>query len=313
MKSSSLILASAVALVVANSAFAAITLPCGDVQQEASGTAGITVGNNPVSDYPTTSAPVVTAILAQPGVFKATLKGGATVSKTYSNWSFLINDGSGSLDVFGKMPTGNTYIPTVGDAVTATGSYIPYNGIPELGTLTAITKNSSGNSVPAPLSLTAAALHSSSVLTGAVDENGAYTILGQLITLHNVYIGGLTVGQFSTSNLTCRIYDTQASAIANSTTTPTSNIPTAADGVTMYYWESSYSSAFINLAGSYTPQATDGAFNVTGFVDVFSPTQPEFIPIAITAADGSPLSTVPEPASLGILGLGAVALLRRRK
>ena len=88
------------------------------------------------------TAPVVTNILSQPG----TVNG-----KTYTSWSFLVQDQSGSSDIYGTL-AGLGYTPTVGDAINATGTYSPYHQIPELGTLTAISCVSSGNSVPVPAS-----------------------------------------------------------------------------------------------------------------------------------------------------------------
>src|SRR5580698_2391108 len=70
------------------------------------------------------TTPVVTAILSQPGLF-----GG----HTYTGWSFLVNDGSGSADVFATAAvlTGLGYVPTVGDAITLGGTYDPFHQIPE--------------------------------------------------------------------------------------------------------------------------------------------------------------------------------------
>src|SRR5262249_26389014 len=85
--------------------------------------------------------PVVTAVLSQPGTVNGV---------TYTNWSFWLNDGTGSLAGFGHMPAGSAYTPTLGDAISVSGTYSPFHQIPELGTLTAIGLVSSGNSVPAP-------------------------------------------------------------------------------------------------------------------------------------------------------------------
>ena len=57
------------------------------------------------------------------------------------------------------------------------------------------------------------------------------------------------------------------------------------------------------LGGNAIPT---GPVNMTGIIDVFSGTTPEFIPFSVTAA-------APEPTSLSALALGAAALLTRRR
>lgn len=100
------------------------------VEGQASGTAA-TIGD--------VSNPVITYIAAQPGTGDG---------YTYANYALLVSDGTGSVDVFGHLPSGSTYVPTVGDAVSLSGAFSPFNGIPEIATLTAISQISSGNSVP---------------------------------------------------------------------------------------------------------------------------------------------------------------------
>ncbi|MGA2442400.1 MAG: hypothetical protein ABSH08_15720, partial [Tepidisphaeraceae bacterium] len=67
------------------------------VEGLASGTAA-TIGDPTNNDPPA----LITAILSQPGTFD---------TRTYSSWAILTNDGTGSLDVFGALPTGSTYVP----------------------------------------------------------------------------------------------------------------------------------------------------------------------------------------------------------
>ena len=86
------------------------------------------------------SNPVITAIGSAPG---------AGDGYTYTNYAILAQDATGSLDVFGRLPAGTTYAPSVGDVIRIAGSYSPFNSIPEIATLTSIAKVSSSNVVPA--------------------------------------------------------------------------------------------------------------------------------------------------------------------
>ncbi len=97
---------------------------------QASGT--LTSLDNSAGQYP-----VITYIASQPG---------SGDGYTYTNWAVFANDGTGSLELFGTMPGG--YTPALGDAVSASGTFSPFHNIPELGTLTAIAQQSTGNSVP---------------------------------------------------------------------------------------------------------------------------------------------------------------------
>ena len=109
-----------------------------NVEAQAPGTAGLTIDQNPT----------VSAILSAPG---------SVNGLNYTNWSVLANDGTGSLSIFGHMPTGNPYTPAVGDIVNATGTYSPFHQIPELASLSSISLVSSGNPVPAVQASTIAA------------------------------------------------------------------------------------------------------------------------------------------------------------
>jgi hypothetical protein len=205
---------------------------------------------------------------------------GSTVDGySYTNWSILTNDGTGSLDLFGHFPSGDTYVPTVGDAVTASGTNSPFDGIPEVGSLTAISKVSGGNAVPAPTPVTVAQLNA---LAGTAN----YNISEYLLALNNVTLSGLTA--FPTH--------------ANGTLTATDSL---FNSITVFQWASSYSAAGA-LGGLPVPT---GPVNLVGICDVFTPTggQPstEFIPFSITA--------VPEPTSLSLIGIGAFGLLARRR
>lgn len=88
--------------------------------------------------------PVITAILSQPG---------SADGYTYTSWSILAADSTGSLDLFGALPSGTSFTPAVGQAISVSGTYSPYHQIPEIGTLSALTLVSSGNAVSSPGSI----------------------------------------------------------------------------------------------------------------------------------------------------------------
>lgn len=226
------------------------------IEAQPSGTSGLTAGSG---GDPTA---VVTAILSQPGTFNG---------KTYTSWSFLVNDGSGSLDVFGAMPGG--YTPTVGDAVTATGTFSPFHQIPELATITSITANTSGNTVPAVQTATIPQLN---VATQPLSN------VGYLWEVDNVTVSGEGTGNWG---------------ITNSPSGAT--ISDGSNSITLFYWPTSYAAANVNLANTPIPT---GPVNMIGFVSDFNNVA-EFTPISIVA--------VPEPAALSVLGLGGLMLAAR--
>lgn len=219
--------------------------------------------------------PVITAILSQPG----TVNG-----KSYSTWSFLAQDSTGSLDIFSSL-SGANYTPTVGDAISVMGTHAPYHQIPEItnvigGNIT-ISLESSGNTVSAPGISTIPTLNQTTL-----PEN----VAGYLWTLDNVTISGIS-GTFGTGNLTGTITDGSGNSM------------------TLYYWPTSYSVANANLDGTPIPT---GPVDITGFVSVYtsgSTSMAEFSPISIVS--------VPEPVSLALFGvsglLSLILALRRCK
>jgi hypothetical protein len=223
------------------------------------------------------SNPVVTAL--------GSVAGTALDGYTYTNNAILAQDSTGSLELFGHLPSGSTYTPAVGDTVTASGTYSPFNSIPEIGTLTALSKTGTAT-VPAPMVLTVKQV-SGQTLTNSV--------LGYYVAFNNVLIEEDTAlttpnpvpGNFPThANGTYTLYDASDTS---------QSFP-----LTMFQYASSYSAAGA-LGGTVIPT---GPVDLTGTLDLFS-SGPEFIPFSVTA--------VPEPTSLSLLGVGGLLLARRRR
>jgi hypothetical protein len=230
--------------------------------------------------------PVVTAILSQPGVF-----GG----HTYTGWSFLANDGSGSVDVFATAATLTTlgYTPTLGDSISLGGTYFPFHQIPEFESSTpaalAITLVSQGNPIPAPVVATIPQLDQTTL---------PFSLAGELIQLNNVTIGN-NLGANGT------VFPTFAQdTVPNESYTVTDG---SANSMVLFDWVSSYSTAAA-LGGTAVPT---GPVDLIGFVSVNgtgTSATAEFTPTEILPT--------PEPATLTLLtvggGLLAFAFRKRR-
>ncbi len=190
------------------------------------------------------SAPVVTAILSHPSI--------AGDPKSYTSWSFLIQDATGSMDVYASATalTGLGYTPTVGDAINLSATVSPYHQIPELGTVTAITKMSSGNTVAPPVATT---------ITHANQATLASDVAGYLVKLSGVTISGIS-GNFLLANLQGTISD-------------------GTNSMTFYYWPTSYN---YNTTLYNTPIPTTSV-DVVGFMSVYPgpPANPEFTPVSV--------------------------------
>ena len=219
--------------------------------------------------------PVITYIAAQPGTGDG---------YTYTNYAILANDGTGSIDLFGHLPSGSTYVPTVGDAISVSGTFSPFNGIPEIRyCMTAIAPISAGNSVPGPIGVTIPELK-------AVSTSENLAIEGYLVELDNVTL----VGPPAT-------YPVHATATLMATD--------GTNNLTVFFQPSTYSISNY-LAGTAVPT---GPVDITGIIDSFGGTYngspvggtPELIPFTITA--------VPEPASIALLGLATIASMTTRR
>jgi len=244
------------------------------IETTALGGSPVSFGNTSASPTPDPTA-VVTYVASQAGV--------ALDGYTYTNYALLVNDGTGSLDVFSKasaltaLDVGTDTAPVVGDAVSVAGTYSPFDAIPEVATLTTFGKLSSGNSVPGTTPVTIPTL----LALGSVAN---YGVSEYLLELDNVTLSGASV--FATH--------------ANTTLTATD---ASSNAVTVFQWASSYSSAGA-LGGQPVPT---GPVDMTGICDVFgsgATADVEFVPFTVTA--------VPEPTSIGLLAAGGLMLLKRR-
>jgi hypothetical protein len=258
----------AVALFVGN----AKAIDVAQVEASPSGTA-VTLDSNPV----------VTYLASVP----QTLDG-----YTYTNYAILANDGTGSLELFGHLP--GTYVPALGDAISVSGTYSPFNSIPEIGTMTALSQVSTGNNVagalggggttPIPTVVTIPQLN-------AMSSSLNYSILEYYLEVDNVSL-------VQTSPVAA---GPTFATHANTTLTATD---LGANTLTVFQYASSYSAAGA-LGGTPVPV---GLVDMFGIADVFSGTT-EFIPFSFTA--------VPEPSTfvlggLSLLGLMAAKKLRRK-
>jgi hypothetical protein len=262
----------------------------------------------------------VTAVLEQPGTFDGKTYGPTAVT-------YLLSDGTGSIEVFG---TTSGYTATVGDNLTLTGLYSPFHEIPELETITSLTKNATGLPVgaipgsildPIPTNVdqineVIGGSNGSPTSTWSVASPN-YGLLGKLVSLNSVYItdgdfypiGQVSATQTGTSTFgitnpplgTAFNISNSGSSGNDYITDDNPSSPAYGDSTVFYYYATSYSLPVQNLGGTTIPQ---GDVNMVGFLAQFSGSM-EFDVVSITA--------VPEPASLGLLAVGGLALLSRRR
>jgi hypothetical protein len=266
-----ILLSGLIASIVALSASNALAQDAATIYSDPTGT--VVTWDNTSGQYP-----VIDAILSQAGATSGT--------HTYTSWSFLAQDGDGSLDVFGSL-SGLGYTPTVGDAITLTGTYSPFHQIPEIETVTAITQISSGNTPAAPKILTIPTLNVATLSEG---------VAGHLIEVDNVTITGAgTNGFFPTY------------AQANTGTETFTMTDGSSHSMTLFDWVTSYSTCAA-FGGEAVPT---GPVDVIGFDSVFTSgtsSTAEFTPIEIIS--------VPEPTTMGLCGAGgllAMIIRLRRK
>lgn len=232
------------------------------IQSQSSGTSGLTLD----------SGPIVTAIMSQPGTV-----GG----HTYISWAVLAQDTTGSIELFSSPASFGSYVPTVGDAITAKGTYTAFNQIPEFTSLTSISLTSQGNPVPASPISTIGGLN----LSLTIPQNQA----GYAVQLNNVSIytdSAATIpasGNFTAANTTYYLKDSGDNIMP------------------MYFW--------------YTAYSSDGALVGTPI-----PTEPVDVVGLLSQSGSSPVQitpysfmAVPEPSSIALASLGLLGLLAVRR
>jgi hypothetical protein len=245
--------------------------------------------------------PVVTSLLSTPG----TVQG-----RVYTSWSFLLNDGTGGLDIFASAAalsaTAANYTPNLGDGLDLKGTYSPFHSIPEVASITQATVTSTGNTVPGPVTgmniqsiLNDCAANGQTVTAGTVST----TVLpndigGKLVTLNNVWITSFGTAavpsSYGTANIQTTLNDSSGGTLS------------------MFYWPTSFSACLSNLYGQPIATGSGNQYNMTGFLSDF-PGLPgnlvEFTPISVTP--------VPEPGTLALIGAGttvaAVGYIRRKR
>ncbi|MGD0262823.1 MAG: PEP-CTERM sorting domain-containing protein [Verrucomicrobiota bacterium] len=239
------------------------------------------LGTTTTSGVTLDSGPVVTAILSAPV--------GSLDGYNYTWNSFLVNDGTGSADIYGSMPTGSLYVPTVGDALTLSGTWSPYHQIPEIETLTSITLNSSGNPVPSPINTSISVASSG----GSTSATIPLSLAGYLVEIDNVSL-------YANSGATTPV----SGNFATHANTGLYMKDSGGNIMELYVWASSYS---VDGAMGGTAIPT-GTVDVVGFLSQSSGFAAELTPMSITV--------VPEPSSLWLLGgFGLLAWhsIRRRR
>lgn len=256
-----------------------------------------TGGENVQYDDASGAYPIITAIASQPGVF---------FGHTYTGWSLLAEDATGSLDLFTTAatltnlpgaadpgtPYSRTLTPAVGDMVNVSGQWTPFDEIPELGFVTAVASNNYINKISGGNPLPATNAFSISQINIPTISNHV-EFAGTLIEISNVVIT-------ATNGLTA------FPGYTNSVPAETMTITDNSGSMTLFDWTTSYSGA---AALSGTP--INGApVDLYGFVDAFvsgTNASPEFVPLAVVP--------VPEPSSVVMVGAGLLGLLaiRRRR
>ncbi len=256
---------------------AAAVLSCTNVwADDASGIEGGTDSNPVTYDNASGAYPVVTTILSSPV--------GSLDGYTYSTYAFLAQDATGSIDMFYKTSAYNGYSPTLGDSIQVTGTYSPFDGIPEITTPSlAITQTSPGTSPGA----TVATIPNLNINLAqyTADNNLAGSYAGYYVQVNDVTINGGAGGTWPThANLTGTITDQNNNSMV------------------MFFWASSYSTDGA-MGGTPIPS---GPVDMDGFVDFFTGTstagttgEAEFVPTSVTAL-------VPEPSVMSLCGLGGV-------
>jgi hypothetical protein len=189
--------------------------------------------------------PIVTYILQRPN----------DPTSSYTNYEFLIDDSSAytnpntspaslyadSIMVNTSAASLNGYVPTVGDALKISGTVKYANGsiqLPELQSITSVTKVSSGNALPADFDPTITAAQ---VLA---TTSGSSQYAAQLVTVTNASLPTAGNVYFGTGN---------ASYGALVDSSDPQSTPTLTNQPGLYYYANSFGVAVDNLDGLQVP------------------------------------------------------------
>jgi hypothetical protein len=234
---------------------------------------------------------VITAILSSPQTVG---------TRTYTVWSFLANDGTGSIDIFATKTAIAAipgFTPTVGDGISISGTYSPFDQIPEIETITpatlAATVLSTGNAIPAPTLVTIPGLQAQLPTLN-------FQTAGYFVQLNNVLI---TPGNGTVVNVGGAVtFPTPATETADGSSSETYTVTDSGlHSMELFDQVTSYSTDGL-MGGNTVPT---GLVDIDGFVDVFgtgTAALVEMVPMEIT-------SVVPEPSVLSLCGEGAGAAM----
>jgi hypothetical protein len=199
--------------------------------------------------------------------------------------TFLLNDGTGGIIAYSEPIA--TYAAHVGDVIDITAKNSPYQGGAELtSTSYAVSVDSVGSGTSTPLPVTTADL------TSGTDAEVSLPVSELYVTLSDV-----TFPAGTTSLGTKTAY----------------TVTDSSGGTGTIYTYTTYSQvAAAVTAANATPGLLAGPVDITGYVDEYqsgsNPATFEIYPTSIVAS-----ASAPEPASLGLLGMGALAMLARRR
>jgi hypothetical protein len=279
-----------VATAVWTSTTTALADYAGSIEAGTSPKAGVTYDNA------SGSYPVVSAILSTPGTYTV---GGGTHS--YTTWAFDATDGTGSLDIFASKTVLTTagYTPVVGTGVSATGTYSPFDGIPELETITAISAQPTSVAVPAPIVISVGGVAGSQSVQGSTTLNNK--VLGNGLSSYIVELDNVKItsgfGSLANPSYATVFPNYQQANITTETYTVTDSGGNKGE---MFDWVTSYSTDDL-FGGTAVPT---GPVDMTGFVDSFG----EFVPMSITA-----VATPDATSTMAMLGIGSMVCLGVRR
>jgi hypothetical protein len=203
------------------------------------------------------------------------------ISTAATTNTLVLQDSTGSILDY-KIPTTTYAAPLAGDVINFTGiTNAPYQGNAELsGTPSGFSLVSTGNTAPTYPVVTIPAFNSwgteSPLATGGVES---------MVTIDDVYFASGTPGTLSNSH----------------TYTITDGTNTATIYTYASYTAVVAGTAQLNLLGGGNAPVMD----LTGYVDPYLATTPEFYVTSAVVA--------PEPASVAIVAIGCLALLKRRR